>query len=30
MEGAFTDKLSSHSVDEGACAELTQAGTVWK
>lgn len=30
MEGAFTDKFSSHTVDEGACAELTHAGTVWK
>lgn len=28
MEGASTDKLSSHTVDEGACAELTYA--VWK
>lgn len=30
MEGAVTDKLSSHTVDGGACAELTHAGTVWK
>lgn len=30
MEGAFTDKLSSHTVNEGTCAELTHAETVWK
>ena len=30
MEGAVTDKLSSCTMDEGACAELTNAETVWK
>lgn len=30
MEGVFTEKLSSHTVNEGACAELTHAETVCK